>query len=104
MRSLHSYITTECGIEKCQIALVIGKIKTPRGLYIVKRAEKALLNERIRSVNNTINMLKMQIDTCKEQLKTCLEERVMEEGKLFINNKKESRHNCTLVRQLHEFE
>ena len=51
-----------------------------------------------------INMLKMQIDTCMEQLKTCLEERVMEECKLFINNKRESRHNSTLVRQLHKLE
>ena len=79
-------------------------VKTPRGLYIVKRSEKALLNERIRSVNNMINMLKMQIDTCMEQLETCLEERVIEEYKLFINNKRESRHKSTLVRQLHKFE
>ena len=70
-----------------------NNVKKPRGLYIIKRAEKALLNERIRSVNKMINMLKMQIDTCMEQLKTCLEERVMEECKLFINNKRESRHN-----------
>ena len=79
-------------------------VKTPRGLYIVKRAEKTLLNKRIRSVNNTINMLKMQINTCMEQLKTCLEERVMKECKLFINNKRESRCNSTLVRKLHKFE
>ena len=78
-------------------------VKTPRGLYIVKKAEEALLNERIRSVNNMINVLKMQIDTCMEQLKS-LEERVMKECKLFINNKRESRHNSTMVRQLHKFE
>ena len=58
-----------------------SNVKTPRGLYIVKRAEKALLNKRIRSVNNTINMLKTQIDTCIEQLESRLEERVMEECK-----------------------
>ena len=46
----------------------------------------------------------MQIDTCMEQLKTCLDERAMEECKLFINNKRESRHNSRLVRQLHKFE
>ena len=79
-------------------------VKTPRGLYIIKTAEKALLNERIRSVNNMINMLKKQIDTCMEQLKTCLEERVMEECKVFINNKREARQNSTLARQLLKFE
>ena len=68
-------------------------VKTQRGLYIVKRAQKTLLSERIRSVNNMINMLKMPINACMEQLKTCLEERVMEECKLFINSKRESRHN-----------
>ena len=79
-------------------------VKTPRGLYIVKRAEKALLNERIRSVNNMINMLKTQIDTCIEQLESRLEEKVMEDCKIFINNKREARHNSTMVRQILKFE
>ena len=78
-------------------------VKTPRGLYIVRRAEKALLNERIRSVNNTINMLKMQIDTCMEQLESCLSGRAMEDCKVFIKNRRELRHNNTLVRQLLKF-
>ena len=33
-------------------------IKTPKGLQIIKKAEKALLNERVRSINNTLIMLK----------------------------------------------
>ena len=38
-------------------------IKTLRGHQIIKKAERALLNERIRSINNTLNMLRSQIDT-----------------------------------------
>ena len=79
-------------------------VKTTRGLYIVKRAERALLNERLWSVKNMINMLKMQIDICMEQLKTCLDDGAREQCKLFINNRKESRHNSIMVRQLHKFE
>ena len=136
MRSLHSYIMSEYGIEnvklfqqwekleykmanfqnhrrfslRCLKQEVIPvsirmktNVKTPRGLYIVKRAEKALLNERIRSVNNMINMLKTQINTCMEQLETRLEERVMEDCKVFIN-KREARHNNTKMRQILKFE
>ena len=40
-------------------------IKTPKGHHIVKKAEQALLNERIRLINNTINMLKIQGNTVK---------------------------------------
>ena len=137
MRNLHSYITSEYGIEnvklfrqweklECKMAnfqnhrrfslrclkqevILVSirmktNVKTPRGLYIVKRAEKTLLNERIRSVNNMINMLKTQIDTCIEQLESRLEERVMEDCKIFINNKRETRHNNTMVRQILKFE
>ena len=42
-----------------------SNIKTPKGHHIIRKAEKTLLNERIRSINNTINMLKVQVDTCK---------------------------------------
>ena len=33
-------------------------IKTPKGKYIIKKAELALLNERMRSINNSITMFK----------------------------------------------
>ena len=35
-------------------------IKTPKGRHIVRKAERALLNERVRSINNSITMFKMQ--------------------------------------------
>ena len=39
-------------------------VKTPKGIYIVRKAERMLMNERIRSINNMITMFKWQIDTC----------------------------------------
>ena len=33
-----------------------SNIKAPKGHHIIRKAEKALLKERIRLINNTINM------------------------------------------------
>ena len=49
-----------------------SNIKSPKGYNIRKRAENALLNERIRMVNSTITMFGIQIDTCMNQLKGIL--------------------------------
>ena len=40
-----------------------SNVKTPKGNFIARKAEKALLNERVKSINNTITMFKYQIDT-----------------------------------------
>ena len=56
-----------------------SNIRTPKGQYIIRRAEKALLNEKIRSINNTINMLNHQRDTCKTDLEKRIREESMEE-------------------------
>ena len=44
-------------------------IRTPKGLQIIKRAERALMNERIRSINNTLNMVRDLRDTCTKSAK-----------------------------------
>ena len=43
-------------------------VKTPKGIYIVRKAERMLMNERIRLINNMITMFKWQIDTCINSL------------------------------------
>ena len=35
-----------------------SNIKTPKGKYIIKKAEVAFLNERVRSINNSITRFK----------------------------------------------
>ena len=47
-------------------------IKTPKGLQIIRKPEKALLNERVGSINNTLNMLKSLRDTCMNELERVL--------------------------------
>ena len=78
--------------------------KTPRGQQIIKKAQRALLNERIRSINNTLSMLKEQGDTCIFQLEERLDRDSMEECRNFIKIKRESRHYKTLEWQRNKLE
>ena len=67
-------------------------IKTPKGQQIIKKVERALLNKRIRSINNTLSMLKEQRDKCIFQLEERLDRDSMEECRNFLKIKRESRH------------
>ena len=70
----HRIFTLRClskGLIPVSICLH-KNIRTPRGLQIVRRTEKALMNERIRSINNTLNMVRGLRDTCINQLREVL--------------------------------
>ena len=78
-------------------------IKTPKGKYIVKKAELALLNERIRSINNSVTMFRTIRDTCINQLESMLDKRTMEERYIYMEVRREQRHWKTLERHLSKF-
>ena len=80
-----------------------SNIKTPKGNYIIRKAEKVLLNKRVRSINNTINMFNWQINTCIEELEKQIKEEDMVECHRFIEGRRESRHQKTLKRHLEKF-
>ena len=73
-------------------------VQTPKGLKIIRRAEISLLNERIRLISNTINMLSLQKDTCIRKLKKIGED-LMTECEIFIEKRREARHYKTMSRQ-----
>ena len=73
-------------------------IKTPKGLQIVNRAERALMNERVRSINNTLNMIRDLGDTCINQLREVLNEDWMDKCRDFIEVGREQQHLKTLKR------
>ena len=73
-----------------------SNIKTPRGLNIIKKTERALLNERIRTIKKTIEMLEHQKDTCKIELSRVLDQEVMAECNKFMYKITEGRHFKTL--------
>ena len=78
-------------------------IKMPKGKYIIKKAELALLNERIRSINNSIAMFKTIIDTCINQLESMVDKETMEECYMYMGSRREQRHLKTLERHLSKF-
>ena len=76
-----------------------SQVKTPKGLQIIRRAEISLLNERIRLINNTINMLSLESDTCIRRLKEKLKEEDFQECSKFIEERREAWHHKTMARQ-----
>ena len=81
-----------------------SSIKTPKGRQIIKKAEIALLNERIRTINNSIAMFTIERDTCMNHLKDNLDKETMERCERFIKEKREVRHFKTFERQVSKFE
>ena len=73
-----------------------NNITTPKGKYIIRKAERALLNERIRSIKNSITMFKSLRDTCKNHLECIVDKRTMEKCTDFIETRRELRHLKTL--------
>ena len=102
----HRRFTLRClskGMVPVSICLT-KNIRTPRGLQIIKRAERALMNERIRSINNTLNMVSNLRDTCENQLREVLSNEWMGKCREFIEVGRENQHLKTLERQKIKFE
>ena len=74
-----------------------------KGYLYNKKAEKALLNERVRTINNMINMFSWQINTCIEELENKIKKEDMEECYKFIDRQRETRHLKTQKRQQEKF-
>ena len=74
-----------------------SNIRTPKGQYIIRGAEKALLNERIQSINNSIYMFNHQLDTCKTDLEKIINKEDLKECQNFINIRREARHSKTWI-------
>ena len=102
----HRRFTLRClskGLVPVSICLT-KNIRTPKGLQIVKRAERALMNERIRSINNTLNMVRCLRDTCINQLREVLNDTWMDKCIEYIEVGREHQHLKTLERQKLKFE
>ena len=83
-------------------------IKTPKGIQIIRKAEKQLLNEHIRSITNTTELLMLKRDTCSNKVKEILLEKddhnTLEDCNNLIERVKEYRHNSIMMIQKAKFE
>ena len=96
----HRRFTLRClskGLIPVSIHLT-KNIRTTKGLQIIKRAERALMNERIRPINNTLNMVSNLRDTCENQLREVLSNEWMGKCREFIEVGREHQHLKTLER------
>ena len=76
-------------------------IKAPNSYQITRKAERYLLNEHTKSINNTIELCSLQLDKCIEQSSGILENVSLRECQAFISRVREARHNGILnVRKL----
>ena len=102
----HRHFTLRCLSEKVvPVSIKLkSQVKTSKGLQIIRKAEVSLLNERIQSINNTINMLGIEYDTCMRRLSQKLREEDLHECLKFIEERKEARHYKTMTRQKEKLE
>ena len=85
----HRHFSLRClikGIIPTSVRLKTN-IKTPKEKYIIKKAELALLNERIRSINNSVAMFKTISDTCINQLESIIDKETVEECYIYMETK-----------------
>ena len=74
-------------------------IHTTKASEIIRRAEKQLLNECIRTINNMIELNMYKRDAYLHQLEGVSDQETLEEHKSFIKRIIESRHKRVLDRQ-----
>ena len=75
-------------------------IRTNKGLEIIRRAEKQLLNECIRTINNQLEMFMIKRDTCINKLKNTIRDQILiQECENLMKNITESRHLRVLKSQ-----
>ena len=80
-------------------------INTTKGLETIRRAEKQLLNEHVRIINNQPEIFMLKKDTCIDKLKNIIKDQtILLQCEVLMNNVVESRHTRVLERQRAKYE
>ena len=78
-------------------------LHTRKASQIVRKLEKHLLNEHIRSINNTIEIIMFRRDSYFHQLERELDQETLQECISFISKVRECRHKKVQDRQIKKF-
>ena len=78
-------------------------VRTQRSDNIIYKAERSLLNKRIREVNMTLNRLKHDVYMYQNKLSGIIREDLMEKSIDFIKEHKEARHKTVMDRQIKKY-
>ena len=78
-------------------------IRTSKSYDIIRRVEGKLLNERVRNINNNLDMFGMRRDSYRNKLADISDKELFNECLEFIFRIKQARHLKILTRQLNKF-
>ena len=73
-------------------------------MKIIERAEKHLMDERVRQINHTIDVCSNLIYTCKNELKGKIRQELFDKCQEFISRIGEWMHKVVLERHLKKYE
>ena len=78
-------------------------IESEKAKKIIRKAERDLLQARIKFINNILDNNSKQLEKCKSQLASLVTTTIMEECEGFINKVREFRHSKIRDRQINTF-
>ena len=78
-------------------------VRTQRSDNIIQKAERSLLNKRIREVNITLDQLKYDTYMYQTKLSAIISEDLMKQCSEIIKDHKESRHKTVMERQIKKY-
>ena len=103
--SKHRMFSLRClsaGITLVSITLK-KTVRTSKSFKIISRAEKQLLNERIRAISNTTEVNSWERDACINQLENVLDQKISKGCQAFISRIRKARHGSVWERQVAKF-
>ena len=94
----HRRLTLRCLSQKITpVSLRLKRnIKMERGKKIIEKAEKQLMDDRVRQINNIIDICSHLIYTCMNELKGKIWPELFDECQVFIDKIREWRHRTVL--------